>query len=153
MLKRTFSFEDTIAFGKDILRELDQTGRRNIFLFGGLGAGKTTLVKGIGRELGIEEEIISPTFQLVRNYDNSSGRVLAHIDLYRSSSPEEILGLGWWDYIESPCITAVEWAERAEGILPPDGLFVRMSFKSETERDIEIFSSRDNVFADRNYNR
>ena len=109
-----------------------------IALHGDLGAGKTCFIQGYAAALGIDEPITSPTYTLIGEYE---GRLpLHHIDLYRLSGPEEALGLGLEEYFDANAITAIEWAERAEGLLPPDLLHIRIEADTETgTREFRIF--------------
>lgn len=96
-----------------------------IALHGDLGAGKTCFIQGYAAGLGIDEPVTSPTYTLIGEYQ---GRLpLHHIDLYRLSGPEEVLGLGLEEYFDVNGITAIEWAERAEGLLPPDLLHISIT--------------------------
>ncbi len=89
-----------------------------IGLSGELGAGKTQLVKGLARGLGISELVHSPTFTLVNVY--SGGRLtLFHLDLYRLDRPEQLITAGLDDYLEPKGVTVVEWAERWDAIRDP----------------------------------
>ena len=109
-----------------------------IALHGDLGAGKTCFIQGYAAALGIDEPLTSPTYTLIGEYE---GRLpLHHIDLYRLSGPEEALGLGLEEYFDANGITAIEWAERAEGLLPPDMLHIQINADAETEtRTFRIF--------------
>lgn len=109
-----------------------------IALHGDLGAGKTCFVQGLAAALGIDEPITSPTYTLIGEYE---GRLpLHHIDLYRLSGPVDALGLGLEEYFDANGITAIEWAERAEGLLPPDLLHIRIEADEYTEtRTFHIF--------------
>lgn len=118
---------------------------RNLFITGDLGSGKTTLLKGVGSALGLEEdEVVSPTFQLVRKYE-TSGESLFHLDLYRLSDIEEILYLGWIDMVEDKSFMAVEWADRAFEIWPEEGLFIKAQTLLEDERRYTIWTRKENV--------
>lgn len=86
-------------------------------LHGNLGAGKTCFVQGLAAALRVREPAHSPTFTLINEYHGRC--VLNHIDLYRLDREEEILDLGWNDYMETDGYTVIEWAERAAGLLPP----------------------------------
>ncbi len=109
-----------------------------IALHGDLGAGKTCFIQGYAAALGIDEPVTSPTYTLIGEYE---GRLpLHHIDLYRLSGPEEALGLGLEEYFDVNGITAIEWAERAEGLLPPDLLHIRIKVDEHTGmRTFSIF--------------
>jgi len=86
-----------------------------VLLCGPLGAGKTVLAKGIARGLGIEDEVISPTYTIVADYP---GRIpLAHVDLYRVEGAAQIAGLGLDDLLAGPGVTVVEWGEKLESTL------------------------------------
>jgi tRNA threonylcarbamoyladenosine biosynthesis protein TsaE len=88
-----------------------------IGLRGDLGAGKTQLVKGLARGLGIQERVHSPTFGLVNIY-NGGRLTLFHLDLYRLDSREQIIGAGLEEYLRPNGVTVIEWAERWFGALP-----------------------------------
>ncbi|MEH1941527.1 MAG: tRNA (adenosine(37)-N6)-threonylcarbamoyltransferase complex ATPase subunit type 1 TsaE [Nostoc sp.] len=110
-----------------------------ILLEGDLGAGKTTLVQGIGKGLGITEPIVSPTFTLINEY--AEGRLpLYHLDLYRLE-PQEVAALNlesYWEGVEAtPGIVAVEWAERLP-YKPDSYLSVCLTYEHEGTRQVEI---------------
>jgi tRNA threonylcarbamoyladenosine biosynthesis protein TsaE len=102
--------EETVALGA----AWGQTAKSGLVigLTGDLGSGKTQLVKGLARGLGVSERITSPTFALLHRYDG--GRLpLFHLDLYRLSGPEDVLAAGLEDYLyQPPGIAVVEWMER-----------------------------------------
>ncbi|WP_016953412.1 bifunctional alanine racemase/tRNA (adenosine(37)-N6)-threonylcarbamoyltransferase complex ATPase subunit type 1 TsaE [Anabaena sp. PCC 7108] len=121
------SLGETLAAGSVILLE------------GDLGAGKTTLVQGIGQGLGITDSIVSPTFTLINEY--TEGRIpLYHLDLYRLE-PQEVTGLNlesYWEGMEvTPGIVAIEWAERMP-YKPDSYLIVRLIYGQEGTRQAEI---------------
>ncbi len=117
------------AFGEDLGRRL--RAGDVIALYGGLGEGKTTLTQGIAAGLGVSYDVDSPTYLLVQEH---SGRVpLFHADLYRIESPQSLLEMGFEEYFERGGVTVIEWAERAEPLLPEDHLQIRLSREVETE--------------------
>ena len=144
LLKISGSVEETRLLGKQLAHDI-KGYNRNIFLFGELGAGKTTFLKGLGAGLGIEEDITSQTFQLVRKYENTGGNGFIHVDLYRLKDIDEILHLGWWDMLEDEAVTAVEWADRAYEILPEEGVFLKITMVSEKEREIGIYRKKEDL--------
>lgn len=120
----TESEKETLALGRRI-GELCQGGDV-LLLSGQLGTGKTCLVRGIASGLGVAETPFSPSFVLVREY---GGRVaLYHMDFYRIDSPEEIGDLGIDDYLDSGGVCAIEWADRADRILPAEALRIALSY-------------------------
>ncbi len=124
----TNSPEETWTLATELADELD--AGTVIALHGDLGAGKTCFIQGFAAALGIDEPITSPTYTLIGEYE---GRLpLHHIDLYRLSGPTEALGLGLEEYFDANGITAIEWAERAEGLLPPDLLHIRIEADEHT---------------------
>lgn len=113
-----------------------------VLLVGPLGAGKTCLVQGLARGLGVQDQVVSPTFTLVREYQ---GRIpLYHIDLFRIESTAEAQELGLEDYLGGQGLCAVEWADRAMEALPQEHLLVTLDYQGERERLIylEAYGSR-----------
>ncbi|MDR0676138.1 MAG: tRNA (adenosine(37)-N6)-threonylcarbamoyltransferase complex ATPase subunit type 1 TsaE [Elusimicrobiota bacterium] len=111
-------YTDTIVIAQDFSKKI-KVGD-NIFLIGNLGSGKTVFTKSLLKSLGIKKKIInSPSFKLINEYDIVSGKnqiKCYHFDLYRLENIEEILYLGWDDYINSENICIVEWADKAKKI-------------------------------------
>jgi tRNA threonylcarbamoyladenosine biosynthesis protein TsaE len=114
--------EDTFRLAADLARELRPGDV--LALYGELGSGKTTLVQGLARALGIERPVNSPTFTLINEYRGTCP--LFHIDLYRVRDPGEALDLGLDEYLYGNGITAIEWAERIAELLPPGTLHIRL---------------------------
>ncbi len=105
-------------------------------LYGELGAGKTCLVRGLAKGLGVEEGLVaSPSFSLINEYPGPVP--LFHIDCYRLHLEEEIDELGLEEYFDGPGITVIEWAERIRG-LPEDRLDITIRILDETRRHIQI---------------
>jgi len=130
----THSAEETIAFGSTLARLL--TPPMLVLLRGDLGAGKTTLVKGIAAafEAAAEEDVTSPTFTLVHEYRGPRAN-LYHIDLYRVDTPRELETLGLDDLRSEDSILLIEWGEKFPRLL--------------RERDVEISLEREGEFGRR----
>lgn len=133
---RTASEEETIELGRRLAAELPKRGLA--LLIGNLGAGKTTLAKGIvaGRRAAAQEEVSSPTFTLIHEYGTGAHRVY-HIDLYRLEDPREAATLGLEDLLDQDALILVEWGERFPGLWPPNRTEIRLTAKNE-ERQIEV---------------
>jgi len=113
----THSDEETIALGRQLAGELPKRGV--VLLIGNLGAGKTTLAKGIISGLGAAEpeDVASPTFTLIHEYND--GR-LFHIDLYRLDTPQQVATLGLDELLDRDALVLVEWGERFPGLFPKE---------------------------------
>ena len=103
---------------------------------GDLGAGKTVFAKGVARGLGIRDEITSPTFTLLEVYDGNL--VFYHFDLYRIEKKDEFINLNFEEYWEANGVSVVEWADKAEGLLPSGSIKVNIEYLSENERRITV---------------
>ncbi len=146
LVRNTGSAAQTSSLGAELAGRLK---KGNIFLWGELGAGKTTFLKGLGKGLGIKENIVSPSFQLVRKYRDETGNLrLVHLDLYRLSSLEEIMHLGWDELLAEKAVTAIEWADRARRLWPERGVFIKFNHLSPKKRRLEINFSKKNVSGD-----
>jgi tRNA threonylcarbamoyladenosine biosynthesis protein TsaE len=115
-------------------------GDQKIWLFEGeMGVGKTTLIKVLCQELGVEENTSSPTFSIVNEYSSDSGPVY-HFDFYRIRREEEALDMGYEEYFYSGNYCFVEWPEKIAGLLPDDAFRVELSLGENLERHIKVRS-------------
>jgi tRNA threonylcarbamoyladenosine biosynthesis protein TsaE len=132
---RTASEVETIALGERLALELPARGV--VLLIGNLGAGKTTLAKGIVNGLGAAaaDEVSSPTFTLIHEY--GEGRVY-HVDLYRLDEPREVATLGLDEIFERDALVLVEWGERFPQLLPAERVEIRIRPLGDDEREIEV---------------
>lgn len=131
------SFAETQQLGRT-LGQLLQPGDV-LVVSGELGAGKTTFIQGIAAGMGVQAQVTSPTFTIIHEYQGD-GCPLYHIDAYRLESAAEINELGLEDYFYGEGVTAVEWAEKIKGWLPPDYLYVKLKkmLTHSDYRSIEI---------------
>jgi tRNA threonylcarbamoyladenosine biosynthesis protein TsaE len=134
---QTASEDETIALGERIAAELPP--KAVVLLIGNLGAGKTTLAKGIVKGLGAgsPEEVASPTFTLIHEYGSS----VYHIDLYRLDTLQQIATLGLDEIFDRRAIVLIEWGERFPELLPQDRIEIRLRETEENSREIEVTST------------
>ena len=96
------------------------SGKRVFAFYGEMGAGKTTLIKGICNYLGVLDTVTSPTFSIVNEYQTREGGIVYHFDFYRISKIEEVMDMGYEEYFFSSNYCFVEWPEKIENLLPED---------------------------------
>jgi tRNA threonylcarbamoyladenosine biosynthesis protein TsaE len=129
----------TLAYSQE-LRALLRPGAL-VFLRGHLGAGKTTLVRGILRQFGHQGPVKSPTYTLVEPYETAAG-VVYHFDFYRIVDSQELDFIGIDELIDSDAIKFVEWPERVEGRLPQPDLEIAIEAE-DTGRAISVYQNAD----------
>ena len=135
---RSSTPEETAAAGESLGRTLRPGDV--VALYGELGSGKTCLVQGLARGLGVSTGATSPTFVLVNEY---RGRLpVHHVDAYRTSSLTELMDLGLLDLMGAEGVTLVEWADRAEPLLPPRTIRVHIDGVGDEPRTIAIDDPR-----------
>ena len=110
-----------------------------MFCFHGeIGAGKTTYIKALCSELAVESNTSSPTFSIVNEYERKNDKLLFHFDLYRLRKPDELIDIGWYDYLNSNQLIFVEWPEMADSLIPSDAVHVNISQNLDQSRTIKI---------------
>lgn len=136
MILHSNSIDETIALGRTLSTVLLDDDV--VVLCGDLGAGKTHLSKGIALGFGIDSEVTSPTFNILRQYDFGDGRLLCHWDLYRLDEEEQLDDVDFFGILESGCVTLIEWGDRFPEALPDDYLKVSISLDDSDSRIIEV---------------
>ncbi len=132
----TNSFEETRAVGFDFAKKLH--GGEVLALYGDLGSGKTTFMQGLAKGLGIERQIISPTFIIMRTY-NAGNKNLYHLDLYRIETEEQAVDLGLKDLMgEQENIVAIEWPDKIENVLPENRINIYFTYLEDERREIRF---------------
>lgn len=118
---------------------IDIIGNNTIFAFyGNMGAGKTTFIKAVCEELGVEDVINSPTFAIVNEYMTGQGDTIYHFDCYRINKIVEALDMGCQDYFDSGNVCFIEWPENIDSLLPDDTAAVRITVNDDNSRTITI---------------
>lgn len=130
------SLDETIEFGMKLGSQVD--GDTVIELIGDVGAGKTTLVKGIASGLGVSQPVQSPTFTISRQYEARDGLQLVHYDFYRLSDAG-IMRAELAEVIDDDSsVVVLEWAALVDGVLPADRLSIRLLATSEQARQLTV---------------
>lgn len=137
----TTSFGQTQKVGFDFAKKLK--GGEVLALYGDLGSGKTTFVQGLAAGLGIDRQIISPTFIIMRTYtadtQKSKRKVFYHVDLYRISNSDEVQSLGLLEFMGDPqTIVAIEWPDKIENLLPENRIDITFTYLEDDMRQIGI---------------
>ena len=141
------SREETFTLGRRLAPLLEEGGI--VALRGPLGAGKTCFAKGIASGLGVEEEVTSPTYTIVSEYEGflagengTEGKkpvTLFHIDAYRLRGDDDFTAIGGEDIIFGNGISVVEWSERIPGFIPPGAINVDFEIKEDGKRSIRMY--------------
>ena len=130
----TNSAAETEQFAQELASSLKPN---DVLAFsGGLGMGKTTFVRGLARGLGSSDEVSSPTFSLVHEYRGTPK--LYHFDMYRVTSFDDLYSTGFFDYLETGAILAIEWSENIEGAVPDNTIRVTFERLEEEKRRITV---------------
>ena len=138
----SFSYElesiDQVA-----LRIIQAAGEEKIWIFKGeMGAGKTTLIKALSKEMDVVDSVSSPTFGIINEYQTAKGDFIFHFDFYRLDDPMEALEIGIEEYFYSGKICWLEWAERIAQFLPENFFLITLETESETRRKITLQHSQ-----------
>jgi len=132
-----------ISFSLDQIDQVAQQvlaqNLKNIILFHGtMGAGKTTFIKAIARQLGVNEMTSSPTFSLVNEYTTNDDKTLYHFDLYRLNSEEEAYDMGIDEYFYSGSLCLIEWPEKTPNLIPLDHSTVTLKTLPDGRRHLTV---------------
>ncbi|OOG78133.1 tRNA (adenosine(37)-N6)-threonylcarbamoyltransferase complex ATPase subunit type 1 TsaE [Algoriphagus sp. A40] len=138
----------TIQYRLDQIQEaarqiIAEAGEDRIWVFQGqMGAGKTTMIKALAKEMGVKDQVSSPTFGIVNEYESSVGAKIYHFDFYRLDDPTEALDIGIEEYFYGGDYCWIEWAEKIAQFLPDSFLLIRIKPESEINRTITLQHSR-----------
>lgn len=128
------SLQDLPGIAKSIIAD---AGIEKVWRFDGeMGAGKTTFIKKICRELGVTDNVQSPTFSIVNEYITSTNEAIYHFDCYRLASVEEALNIGIEEYFYSGNYCFIEWAERIEELIPENAVLIKITENAAGGREI-----------------
>ncbi len=141
---RTITLDDMSVLVREVLaavRARQGFGARVLALTGELGAGKTTFTKELAKQLGVADDVTSPTFVILKNYQTTDAnfKTLTHIDAYRIEDPRELTVLGFEDILkDTERLLVIEWAERVDALLPETAYRMTFSHLDASSRHIAI---------------
>lgn len=136
-MKLTIKNIDTIhETAREFINEIGE--HRVLAFYGKMGAGKTTFIKALCEELGVEDVITSPTFAIVNEYTDGEQNAVYHFDFYRIKKLEEVYDMGYEEYFYSGDLCLMEWPELIEDLLPEDTLRVTISENEDGQRTVEF---------------
>jgi tRNA threonylcarbamoyladenosine biosynthesis protein TsaE len=131
----TFSIDQLAAVAQQIL---NQNPNKVILFNGDMGVGKTTLIKQLCKNLGVEEATSSPTFSLVNEYQTAKNQIVYHFDFYRLNKESEALDMGIEDYLYSGNWCFIEWSERIENLIPEQHSIITIELLADGNRFLEL---------------
>lgn len=130
------NLEDINSVAKQFI---ELVGERRVFaMYGAMGVGKTTFVKAVCEELGVDDTINSPTFAIVNEYRTPEDKIVYHFDFYRIEDVQEAYDFGYEDYFYSKAMCFIEWPERIESILPTDVINLNFTEEEDGSRIIQV---------------
>ena len=134
-MNKNYTLDQVPYIAKEILRSV----KKNILLFyGEIGTGKTTLIKELVKQLGVQEVASSPTFSLVNEYLSKHKETIYHFDFYRIENEEEAYDIGIEEYFDSNCRCLIEWPEKVENLLPLESVAIYLTINMDDTRNIQI---------------
>jgi tRNA threonylcarbamoyladenosine biosynthesis protein TsaE len=137
-MKKNYSLQDI----SEVAREVIASAKHKVMLFyGEMGVGKTTLIKEIVKQLGVLDNVSSPTFSLVNEYHATNKEKVYHFDFYRINKEEEALDMGIEEYFYSNCWCLVEWPNKIENLLPLKSVTISITANENQLRTIELMNN------------
>jgi tRNA threonylcarbamoyladenosine biosynthesis protein TsaE len=134
-MNKNYSLQNLSSIAAEIISSVKN---KTLLFYGEMGVGKTTLIKEICQQLGILDNISSPTFSLVNEYQTSKEEKVFHFDFYRIEEEEEALDIGIEEYFDSNAWCLVEWPENIENLLPLDAVQIHLSISDDEQRNIQL---------------
>ena len=134
-MNKNYSLEDLSSIASEIISSAEN---KTLLFYGQMGVGKTTLIKEICKQLDVLDNISSPTFSLVNQYQNSKNENIFHFDFYRIEDEEEALDMGIEEYFDNNDWCLVEWPENIENLLPLEAVEIHLSILNDQQRNIKL---------------
>ena len=134
-MNKNYSLQDLPKIASEII---SSAKNKTLLFYGQMGVGKTTLIKELCKSLGVLDNISSPTFSLVNEYQTAKNDKVYHFDFYRIEDEEEAYDIGIEDYFDSKNWCFVEWPENIENLLPLDAVEIHLSLLDDEQRNIQL---------------
>ena len=134
-MNKNYSLDDLSIIAKETIASSEN---KILLFYGKMGVGKTTLIKEICKELGVKDNISSPTFSLVNEYKTSKNETVYHFDFYRIEDEEEAYDIGIEDYLDSNSWCLIEWPENVENLLPLESVAINLTMLDNNLRNIQL---------------
>ena len=134
-MKISFSLDEINLIAKKIV---EQNPKKVMLFHGEMGAGKTTLIKALVKELGVNEVTSSPTFSLVNEYQTTNNQIVYHFDFYRLNNETEALDMGVDEYLYSGNWCFIEWADKIPNLIPDSHSVVTITLQTDGNRLVEL---------------
>ncbi|RLD81908.1 MAG: tRNA (adenosine(37)-N6)-threonylcarbamoyltransferase complex ATPase subunit type 1 TsaE [Bacteroidetes bacterium] len=134
-MNKNYFLEDISVIAKEIISSVSS---KTLLFYGEMGTGKTTLIKEIVKQLGVEDIAHSPTFSLVNEYLSLKGEIIYHFDFYRIEQEEEAYDIGIEEYFYENNWCLIEWPEKVENLLPLESVVIKLKMNPDNSRTIKI---------------
>tara|TARA_R110002049_G_scaffold183679_8_gene351672 strand:+ start:4537 stop:4944 length:408 start_codon:yes stop_codon:yes gene_type:complete len=134
-MNKNYSLENLPEIASEIITSVKN---KTLLFYGEMGVGKTTLIKQICKQLGVLDNISSPTFSLVNEYQTSKEEKVFHFDFYRITDEEEALDMGIEDYLYNNDWCLIEWPQNVENLLPLESVEIHLSTLENGQRSIQL---------------
>jgi len=134
-MNKNYSLQDLPNIASEII---SSAKNKTLLFYGQMGVGKTTLIKELCKSLGVLDNISSPTFSLVNEYQTANNDKVYHFDFYRIEDEEEAFDIGIEDYFDSKNWCFIEWPENIENLLPLDAVEIHLSLLDDEQRNIQL---------------
>ena len=134
-MNKNYSLENLSEVATEIISSAEN---KTLLFYGQMGVGNTTLIKEICKQLGVLDNISSPTFSLVNEYQTSNNEKVFHFDFYRIEEEEEALDMGIEEYFDNNDWCLVEWPENIENLLPLKAVQIHLSILNDQQRNIQL---------------
>ena len=134
-MNKNYSLDNLSEVAAELISSVEN---KTLLFYGQMGVGKTTLIKEICKQLGVLDNISSPTFSLVNEYQTKNNEKVFHFDFYRITDQEEALDMGIEEYLDNNDWCLIEWPENIENLLPLEAVQIYLTILNNEQRNIQL---------------